>query len=134
MDPLMQFMTWQFMLFSLAIAGVTFVLRTIVEYFIKNPNKQKLWEDLILPLFPLGLGVLLGKFMTMYPYPDGLTSMGGHIVFGFVAGMFSGLVYRYLKSILNTKLQGSEPDAPPCPTGEQVDQSVIDSVRNSIQK
>lgn len=133
MDPLMQFMTWQFMLFALTIAGVTFVLRTVVEYFIKNPQKQKLWEDLILPLFPLVLGGLLGRFLTMYPYPDGLVGNAGHVIFGFVSGMFSGLVYRYLKSILNTKLQGITPDAPPPPPGEQVDQSVIDSVRNSIQ-
>lgn len=133
MDPLMQFMTWQFMLFSLTIAGATFILRTIVEYFLKNPTHQKFWEDLVLPLFPLVLGVVMGRFMTMYPYPDGLTSMGGHVVFGFVSGMFSGLVYRYLKTILNTKLQGIAPDATPPPPGEQVDQSVIDSVRNSIQ-
>lgn len=135
MDPLMQFMTWQFMLFTLTVAGATFALRTVVEYFLKNPTHQTFWENLVLPLFPLLLGGFMGRFMKMYPYPDGLTSVGGHVVFGFVAGMFSGLVYRYLKTMLNAKIQGVVPsDTAPVPTGEQVDQSVIDSVRNSIQK
>jgi hypothetical protein len=133
MDPLMQFMTWQFMLFCLTIAGVTFIFRTIIEYFLKNPTHQKFWEDLVLPLFPLFLGAVMGRFMTMYPYPEGLTSTGGHVIFGFVSGMFSGLVYRYLKTMLNSRLQGIVPEAPSTLAGEQVDQSVIDSVRNSIQ-
>lgn len=127
MDPLMNFFTWQFMLFSLAVAGVTFILRKVIEYYAKNITKNTAWEDLVLPIFPLVLGCLMGKLMTAYPYPDGLTSVGGRVIFGLVAGMFSGLVYRVLNSLLNVKAEN-----PTSIPSEQ--QEVIDSVRNSIQK
>lgn len=127
MDPLMNFFTWQFMLFSLAVAGVTFILRKVIEYYAKNITKNTAWEDLVLPIFPLVLGCLMGKLMTAYPYPDGLNSVGGRVIFGLVAGMFSGLVYRVLNSLLNVKAEN-----PTSVPSEQ--QEIIDSVRNSIQK
>lgn len=127
MDPLMNFFTWQFMLFSLAVAGVTFILRKVIEYYAKNITKNTAWEDLVLPIFPLVLGCLMGKLMTAYPYPDGLNSVGGRVIFGLVVGMFSGLVYRVLNSLLNVKAEN-----PTSVPSEQ--QEIIDSVRNSIQK
>lgn len=130
MDPLMQFFTWQFMLFSMAIAGVTYVIRLLVEYFLKNTQKLKLWKDVLLPIFPIVLGVLMGAFMVKYPYPEGLVSAGSRIVFGLVAGMFSGVLYRVIIAMLNFKAESPNTT----PTGEQVTQEVIDSVKNSIQK
>lgn len=136
MDPLMQFFTWQFMLFSLAIAGVTFIIRSIVEYFVKSMKEKDFWEELFLPIFPLILGSAMGWLMHMYPYPDGLTTISGRVIFGLVAGMFSGLAYRVIKSFLYNKLNIGGDNSSPTPsnTDNTLSQDVINSVRDSIQK
>lgn len=107
MDPLMQFLTWQFLLFSLSIAGVTFVVRLVFEYYKTDVKHDAFWNNLVLPIFPLFLGCMMGWLMKVYPYPVGLVGNGTHILFGLVAGMFSGLVYRVLKSLLMAKLSGN---------------------------
>lgn len=104
MDPLMQFFTWQFMLFSLGIAGATFVARLVIEYYKIDAHHKDFWKNLVLPIFPLVMGCLMGWGLKMYPYPDGLNGTSAHILFGLVAGMFSGLAYRVIKSLLTSKL------------------------------
>ena len=105
MDSLMSLFTWQFMLFSLAIAGETMVLRLIVEYTNKTHKKYKgLWEDLLLPLFPLAIGSLMGVFVGSYPYPEGIAAPGARVMFGLVAGMFSNIAYRAIKAMMNLKV------------------------------
>lgn len=126
----MQFFTWQFMLFSLAVAGVTYVVRLLVEHYIKTGDFLKTWKDVILPIFPLALGCLMGLFMTKYPYPEGLVSSGGRVVFGMVGGMFSGLVYRTINSILHNK-RNPPPDLQEQPSFTD---EVVNSVRDSINK
>jgi len=98
--------SWQFLLFCLAIAAVTFVIRKVVEYFIlDNPklpgNKaSKLWRELLLPIGPVVGGALAGLVAVKYPYPEGISSVSGRVVFGLVAGLLSGLVYRVLSGML----------------------------------
>lgn len=108
MDTIFQtLLSWQFLMFCLGIAGLVFVIRRAVEYFLKVKNITKynyLWETLILPIMPLGLGSLLGWVAKAYPYPGAITSASGRVFFGLVAGMLSGLVYRVLKGLLVKQL------------------------------
>ena len=105
--------SWQFLLFCLGIAAVTFVIRKIVEYFIlDNPNlpgnrASKLWRELLLPIGPVVGGALLGLIASKYPFPEGINSASGRVIFGLVAGLLSGLVYRVLTGMLKNTVQSA---------------------------
>lgn len=110
MDPILQvLLSWQFILFGLAVAAIMYVIRTIVDYFIglkTNPKEIKLWNELFLPILPVLLGAFGADFFSAFPYPDGLTTKGDRIIFGLVAGLFSTLMYRVIKALLFQKIQG----------------------------
>jgi len=100
------FASWQFLFLSLFLAGITFAVRKAIEYFIlENPNlpgdkKSKIWTSLVLPTFPLVLGLLFGWLVSGYPYPQGVDHVSARIAVGVVAGMLSGSVYRIIKELL----------------------------------
>lgn len=111
MDTVFQaLVSWQFVLFCLGVAAVTFILRKCIEFFVlDNPKmpgtrSSKFWTELVLPTFPVVFGCLTGLLATQYPYPETLQSAGGRMTFGLVAGLFSGLIYRVAKSFFATKL------------------------------
>ena len=110
MDPILQvLLSWQFILFGLAVAAGVFVIRRIVEYFISlktDPKNVKLWNDLVLPILPVVLGPASAVFISAFPYPDGLTTKPSRFIFGLVAGLLSGLIYRVFKSLLQQKIDG----------------------------
>lgn len=110
MDTLLQTLfSWQFVLFSLAIAAVMFVFRTSVEYALTawkaSVKESKFWTDLILPILPVILGGLGGILFKNYPYPNDLKTIGDRFIFGAVAGLLSTLLYRVLKALMVQKLQ-----------------------------
>ena len=120
MDELLRiFLSWQFIFFCLGLAGIGFVFRRLVEYFIlDNPKipasrQSTIWRAFILPVTPVILGGLAGYFAKNYPYPEGLAeSQYGRVSFGLVAGLLSGLVYRVIKELLRSKMsQGNVPTA-----------------------
>jgi len=110
MDTVFQaLISWQFVLFCLGVAAITFVLRKLIEFFILDNPKMpgtrtsKFWTDLVLPTFPVLFGCLVGLLGKQYPYPETLNSTSGRVLFGMVAGLFSGLIYRVVKSFLSSK-------------------------------
>ena len=106
MDPILgMFLSWQFIVFGLAIAAVMFVIRTVVEFYVKN---SKVWKDLILPILPVLIGGLSSVLISSYPYPNELTSVGSRAVFGFVAGLLSGLMYRVIKSLIQQRISAGK--------------------------
>lgn len=112
MDSILQMLlSWQFIVFGLAVAALIFVIRQFIEYGLLNwfkinskAKKMKLWHDLFLPILPVVLGGLLGFIFKTYPYPNGLSTNGGRVIFGLVAGLMSGLLYRVIKSLLFQKI------------------------------
>lgn len=104
-DALTQLFSWQFILFSLGVFVATWIVRTIVEYALPVATKGKFWQELCLPLTPPISGAIMAFFATKYAYPDGLTSLSGRLLFGSVAGMFSGFIYRVIKGLLKDKIQ-----------------------------
>lgn len=118
MDPILQMLlSWQFIVFGLAIAALVFVIRQLIDYSLERwvklrqkEKKLKLWTNLVLPILPVLLGGICGFLVKTYPYPQELTTPGGRVVFGLVAGLMSGLLYRVIKSLLFQKVT-VEPDS-----------------------
>lgn len=115
MDSVLQgLLSLQFLFFCLAIGAVVFVIRQIVEYAMVNwwPLKQwnaankdsTIWRGLILPILPIMLGLGATVFAKSFPYPDGLTTTSGRLVFGLVAGFTSGIVVRLYNSFLSASV------------------------------
>lgn len=118
--------SWQFVLFCLGIAAITYICRTIVEYFLGVYNKKdsKLWTELFLPIGPPITGSIVAHLFKSYPYPQEINSIGGVIIFGLVAGLFSGLVYKIVKGLL-TKNQDN--------IGKEAE-DVVSKLRDTIVK
>jgi hypothetical protein len=139
MDTALQtLLSWQFLLFSLAIAAVTWVMRKVSEYLMANYaffNKEsKLWRDLLLPISPIFLGVFAGLFAQGYPYPHEITSASGRMAFGLVAGMFSGLAYRLLNSFVLSKINSSGGNSNSSTDEDKNNEKLAEEVRNTINK
>lgn len=158
MDPL-AFLTWQFIMFSLFVYAVMWVLRLTVEFFIPVAKTAKIWTSFLLLILPVIIGGLLGWGFKVYPYATGLTSSGDHIAYGSVAGLLSTLLFKVIKELLGSKItaaiQGAvgavtggtttttttvtapspavgTPDAPVAP--DDAPPPVVQSVRDSINK
>lgn len=132
MDTIFQaLLSWQLLLACLAIAAVTFVVRKFADYMIEthtSSNKNnKLWTDLILPIFPVVFGSVTAIFAKGLPFPDGITTGSARFTCGLVAGLLSGLVYRVIKSFLKTK-GGVPTDNSDC------DDDLVEQVRGTINK
>ena len=115
MDPILQvLLSWQFVLFGLAVAMVMYVFRLIVEYIAGAAKfdlaKSKLWNELVLPILPIALGALGAWLVTAFPYPGftpnaaGVVARGDRLIFGLVAGGFSTMMYRVIKALLYQKM------------------------------
>jgi hypothetical protein len=127
---LMTLLSWQFLLFCLGLAAVTEVIRRFVEYFEKDVKDLKLWHDLILPISPVFLGALFAGFISMYPYPEGITSAGARVIFGLVSGLLSGFIYRALKAFIKAFIRDKGVNLPEAGPSDYT----IDSVRETIRR
>jgi len=134
MDPILQvLLSWQFIFFGLAVATVMYVFRLIVEYlasvFKKDLSTSHLWNNLVLPVMPIVLGVVAAILLKKFPYPGftadatGVVLRGDRIIFGLVAGTFSTLMYRVIKSLFYQKLV-SVAQGLRGPTNPNVDENV----------
>lgn len=117
MDSILEtLLSWQFIVFGLAVAAVLFIFRKLFEYILdiylkldKQSKVYKLWSELFLPILPMLLGATGSLLITSFPYPNDLTSAGGRFVFGLVAGLMSGLFYRIIKAMVSSKLASLSP-------------------------
>ena len=92
MDILATVFTSKLLIFALAISGIMFFIRTIAEYAISRLKTSKIYNELLLPLLPLMLGVVFGSLA-------GIGAPGG-----LVAGMFSGLTFKVIKGLLKKSI------------------------------
>lgn len=113
MDTALQtLLSWQFIMLCLGIAAMTFVCRKIAYFVINYYNLNKLelvWSELILPILPVVLGGLVSGLISKYPFPEAISTLSGRVFFGLVAGMFSGIVYRFAKSVLVSQIKKQDP-------------------------
>ena len=108
MDPIQVLWSWQLITFSLSVVAMVFVLKTVCEYTISaitktDPQNSKIWNDMILPILPILMGMIGGFLFIGFPYPDGLVSPSGRFIFGSVSGLLSTTVYRYIKAAIAAK-------------------------------
>lgn len=102
--------SWQFILFCLGVAAITFIFRKGVEFFVLDSPKvkadrtSKFWREFVLPVFPIIFGTLAAFFAKQYPYPADLNITSGRLAFGLVAGMLSSIIYKLIKGFLGNKL------------------------------
>ncbi len=138
MDPILQvLLSWQFVLFGLAIAAIIYVFRLVVQYVAsllkKDLSKSNLWENLVLPVAPIAVGVIAALLLKSFPYPGftpdahGVVIRGDRIIFGLVTGLFSTVMYRMIKSMLYQKLQDVVQNLK-LPTGSSNDQIKSDQL------
>lgn len=133
--------SWQFILFSLAIAGIVFVARKLIEFFIlDNPKfaatRQSLfWKTVILPTMPIILGCVLGLIFPMFPFPSGIVSYSARATWGLVSGMFSSLLWQVIiKTVMDKFLPAGSrlSSAPPAITADA--EALVKQVSQTINK
>lgn len=105
MDELiMQFFSLPTLVLCLVIWCLVWVARKVTEYAWKGSKANKLWNELGLPVLPLGVGALIGLLAKQYPFPDVFgASVSGRVFFAVVCGLASAHVYRIVKKFLKTK-------------------------------
>lgn len=108
MDTVLEtFLTWQFILFCLAVTAFTYVVRIVVDYILNSKGiivKQcKLWSDMILPILPIVVGSVSAFFAKQYPYPVEIHTTSGRIAYGLVVGLLATSCWRVVKAALSNK-------------------------------
>lgn len=112
-NALTQLMSMSFILFALGIAGLTFLFKRLLDLIdLKYPKvfgeKKSAFQDIILSIVPVLLGLFLGLLVKAYPYPSEFTSPTSRAFFGILAGMASTGVVRIAKAMLNAKLSDKD--------------------------
>jgi hypothetical protein len=118
MDTALQaLLSYQFLLFCLATSAMTYVVTIIVKYIFHvkklDYKDSYIWTEMILPILPVFLGSVGALCAKQYPFPGEITSGSGRFAFGLVAGLLSGLIWRWAKSIIVNKIQGLIPNNTP---------------------
>ena len=100
---LMIFLSWQFVLLSIVLSGLILAVRRPCEARWPLLGKNALWNALFLNTLPLVLGGLLCLVAKSFPFPQGIVSTSGRVIFGLAAGFASSYVWRLVKPLLEKK-------------------------------
>ena len=115
------FVTWQFLILCIGISAATFIIRTIIEFFILNNPKlpgnsqSRFWRDLVLVLLPLVLGIVFDFVAKSFPYPDAIVDPYSKFLICISAGLLSTTVYRVIRALLWQKVGITDPEIPVIP-------------------
>lgn len=99
--------TVNFLVFCLAVAGITEICNRLITFFIldnpkyKATRTSKFWKNVIFPSVPVILGVSIAVISGDYAFPEGTSIFNGRIMLGVVAGISSGYALRLLHSTFN---------------------------------
>lgn len=109
MDQFIQtFLSWHLIIFCLSISAITFVLKKFANFAVTKIKIMKkfhdFWFQVLTPTIPVIIGGIMSYFMGSYPFPEEISTTSSRVFFGFVAGMFSGLVYKVIKSYISKKV------------------------------
>lgn len=97
------------LVFCLVVSVLVLIQRKLIEEVLwKNSVNNKWWNELCLPLAPMGTGALLAGLIAQYPYPEGFDVFWGRVFFGIVCGMASGTVYRIAKKMWKEKEENTK--------------------------
>ena len=97
--------SWQTVVLCLAIYAIVFAFRKILEVIPKINLASKIWwRDGVLPTIPIAVGALLGwipQVANLCPPEIGANTVN-RIIFGCVAGLFSGFLYQKIMSLVTS--------------------------------
>ena len=117
-NALTNFLGWHTLIFGLMCWILTFLTRKIVETALPHLKKSadanqagvtykttfaRWWNEVILYVVPVAWGAGAAAAATMYPFPQGLTSLSARLFFGIVVGFFSGFIYKIVKKVVLKK-------------------------------
>jgi hypothetical protein len=99
-----QLITVPNILFCIIVALVVMGQRKAVEYFWKTAKDNHIWNELLLPLGPIGTGAGLAAVLKMYPFPEVfVASLWNRLILGAVCGLASAHVYKIAKKFIQSK-------------------------------
>ena len=113
MDVLAQLLSVSNIILCLAIVAAVWVQRKLAVMLFqkilnKDLNSYSLWTDFLVPIGPLGTGMLL-MLISEIPVPEMFAvSVMVKMVFGLGLGLVSGLVYRLIKKNILDKMGKSD--------------------------
>jgi hypothetical protein len=111
------FANWQTLLLGLAIYVMSFGLRRVVETGWSGAKKNKWWNEVVLPLTPVALGILLALVAKKFPWPMPVSgSFSARAMYGVACGVFCGWLYSRVRSFMKAgqdEKAAKDKDAPP---------------------
>lgn len=118
------FVNPQTVVFVLCIYIMTYAIRRVVKVAWKGSEASHLYTEVLLPLAPIGNGMILAwlvKQASFFPATFG-DSMTSKMMYGAVAGLFSGWAYSRIRSFVKSKLGGSDDSIPPPAADKEKDE------------
>ena len=120
------FANWQSVLFAIGVYLLTYTMRTIVEFYWKSWKANKVYNELILHLFPIIIGGLVALVAKKFPWPMPIGDLASaRIFYGAILGMFCGVIYGRVRawiggnSVINVPLPGGNAVPLPPPVDDK---------------
>lgn len=152
-----QLFSFKTIFFGLGIGVIVYVLRIIVEGLYPKLKKNKViengltrvvypirmsewWNDIILSIFPVILGAVIGAFAEKTFWPEFVQTQLGGIFYGSITGWASGFIYsivrKSLSKIINVDigLGSDEPKDLSNPSPDVKPESTPDTVKTGSPK
>ena len=97
-DGLSVFANWQTLALGLTIYVMTAAIRRIVETGWKGATQSKWWYEVLLPLGPIGNGIILALTLKQFPWPPAVAeSTSARVMYAIVCGLFCGWLYARVR-------------------------------------
>lgn len=88
------------LIFCLSVWVLIWVLRKGVESIWKGAKGNKIWNEFLLPIIPILMGVGLMLLIPNYPVPENMNFTGARVLLGMAYGLLSAQTYKILKKFL----------------------------------
>lgn len=110
------FLNWQTAILCLGIYLLTYSVRKTIEVLWQGSAKNRIYSELLLPLGPIGNGVIIAIVAKQFPWPEPIThSTSARIMYGAIAGLASGWFYNRFRAFLKSKGFSTSVSPPPGP-------------------
>lgn len=113
-DGLAVFTNWQTVAVGLTIYVMTGAIRRVVETGWKGAKSNKWWYEVLLPLGPIGNGILLAMFVKQFPWPEPVAeSTSSRVMYALVCGLFCGWLYGRVRGFFRNGSTAGTSDVVP---------------------
>lgn len=109
MDPsqlMVQFFSLPTVMFVLGLGAIVSGVRRASQALFPSLPDKTWWKEIVLPVAPPLLGVLVAYIASAYPYPEIFAkTTSARLFFGLVCGFFSSKIYRLGWAVLKKQLK-----------------------------